>query len=95
MPFEIAKIAPRDLVRPVRRPGFQEQFSCRSPTGLPVYDWPPILLAFIEFHEDGGMRVDVSEVLVLVGGHVDSELLLRTEYLAAENEVLRSQLSTP
>ncbi len=32
------------------------------------------------------------EVLALVGGHVDEELLLRNEYLAAENEILRSKL---
>ena len=32
------------------------------------------------------------EVLALVGGHVDDELLLRNEYLAAENEILRSKL---
>jgi transposase len=32
------------------------------------------------------------EALALVGGHVDKELLLRNEYLAAENEILRSKL---
>ena len=32
------------------------------------------------------------EALALVGGHVDEELLLRNEYLAAENEILRSKL---
>ncbi|MCZ6690338.1 MAG: integrase core domain-containing protein [Planctomycetota bacterium] len=37
--------------------------------------------------------MDVNEVLALVGGHVDSELLLRNEYLAAENEILRSRFS--
>lgn len=35
--------------------------------------------------------MDINEVLALVGGHVDSELLLRNEYLAAENEILRSR----
>ncbi len=30
--------------------------------------------------------------MALVGGHVDEELLLRNEYLAAENEILRSKL---
>ncbi len=37
--------------------------------------------------------MDVNEVLALVGGHVDSELLLRNEYLAAENEILRTRFS--
>ena len=32
------------------------------------------------------------EVLALVSGRVDEELLLRNEYLAAENEILRSKL---
>ncbi|MCZ6692140.1 MAG: integrase core domain-containing protein [Planctomycetota bacterium] len=35
--------------------------------------------------------MDINEVLALVGGHVDSELLLRNEYLAAENEILGSR----
>ena len=33
-----------------------------------------------------------TEVLAMVGGHVDEELLLRNEYLAAENEILKSKL---
>ena len=33
----------------------------------------------------------VVEALALVVGHVDEELLKRNEYLAAENEVLRSK----
>ena len=32
------------------------------------------------------------EVLSLVGGHVDEELLKRNEYLAAENEILRNNI---
>ena len=28
------------------------------------------------------------EALAMIGGHVDEELLLRNEYLAAENEIL-------
>jgi len=28
----------------------------------------------------------------MVGGHVDEELLLRNEYLAAENEVMKSKI---
>ncbi|MDP6506660.1 MAG: hypothetical protein QF886_23745 [Planctomycetota bacterium] len=33
-----------------------------------------------------------TEVLAMVGGHVDEELLLRNEYLAAENEILKSRI---
>lgn len=33
------------------------------------------------------------EALALVGGYVDEELLVRNEYLAAENEILRSRLN--
>ncbi len=35
------------------------------------------------------------EALALVGGHVDEELLVRNEYLAAENEILKSKLEKP
>jgi len=37
--------------------------------------------------------VEAVEALALVAGHVDEELLLRNEYLAAENEILLSKLS--
>ena len=37
--------------------------------------------------------MEAVEALALVAGHVDEELLLRNEYLAAENEILRSKLS--
>ena len=33
-----------------------------------------------------------SEVMAIVGGHVNEELLKRNEYLAAENEILRSKI---
>lgn len=33
-----------------------------------------------------------TEVLAIVSGHVEQELLLRNEYLAAENEILRSKV---
>ena len=32
------------------------------------------------------------EALTLIAGHVSEEILLRNEYLAAENEILRSKL---
>ncbi len=34
--------------------------------------------------------MESAEVLALVGGHVEQEILLRNEYLAAENEILKS-----
>ena len=33
------------------------------------------------------------EVLAIIGGHVDEELLLRNEYHAIENEILRKKIS--
>ncbi len=37
--------------------------------------------------------MEAVEALALVAGHVEEELLLRNEYLATENETLRSRLS--
>ncbi len=34
-----------------------------------------------------------NEALALVAGHVDEALLKRNEYLAAENEILRSKIN--
>jgi len=36
-----------------------------------------------------------AEVLAIVGGHVEEELLLRNEYLAAENEILKAKIGGP
>ncbi len=36
--------------------------------------------------------MESAEVLALVGGHVEQEILLRNEYLAAENEILKCKL---
>ena len=38
---------------------------------------------------------EVVEALALASGRVDEELLLRNEYLAAENEILKSKLNKP
>ncbi len=35
------------------------------------------------------------EALALVGGYVDEELLIRNEYLVAENEILKSKIEKP
>ena len=39
--------------------------------------------------------MEAAEVLAMVGDHVDEELLLRNEYLAAENEILKSKIEGP
>lgn len=39
--------------------------------------------------------MEAIEALALVGGHVDEELLVRNEYLAAENRILKSKLKKP
>ena len=38
------------------------------------------------------VRTDLVEIMSLVKGNVERELLLRNEYLAAENEILRSRI---
>jgi hypothetical protein len=42
-----------------------------------------------------GGKMETAEALALVSGRVDEELLLRNEYLAAENEILKSKLNKP
>ncbi len=39
--------------------------------------------------------MDTVETLALVSGRVDEELLLRNDYLAVENEILKSKFSKP
>ncbi len=39
--------------------------------------------------------MEMVEAMALVSGRVDQELLLRNEYLAAENEILKSKISKP
>ena len=39
--------------------------------------------------------MEAIEALALVSGKVEQELLLRNEYLAAENEILKSKLTKP
>ena len=36
--------------------------------------------------------MEINEVFAVIGGHVEQEVLLRNEYLGAENEVLRSRI---
>ncbi len=39
--------------------------------------------------------MEAMEALALVGGQVDEELLVRNEYLALENRILKSKLKKP
>ncbi len=39
--------------------------------------------------------MEAIEALALVGGHVDEELLVRNEYLAMENRILKSKIQKP
>ncbi len=39
--------------------------------------------------------MDWVHILAYITGTVDQELLLRNEYLAAENRILKAQLKTP
>ncbi len=39
--------------------------------------------------------MEAIEALSMVGGYVEEELLIRNEYLAAENEILKSKLDKP
>jgi putative transposase len=39
--------------------------------------------------------MEAVEVLALVSGKVEEELLLRNEYLVAENEILKSKINKP
>jgi len=36
--------------------------------------------------------MEKEELLAIIGGHVAGEVLLRNEYLSAENEILRSKI---
>ncbi len=44
---------------------------------------------------DGGISIDWVRVLAYITGKIDQELLLRNEYLAAENRILKAQLNAP
>ena len=63
--IESAQIAGEMFVQLAAGSGLSHRSSSRGAPGLPTYAYHPILFAFIDFHEAGGMRVDVNEVLVL------------------------------
>ena len=39
--------------------------------------------------------MEAVEALAMISGHVEEELLTRNEYLAAENQILKSKLKKP
>ena len=39
--------------------------------------------------------MEMVEAMALISGHVEEEILLRNEYLAAENEILKSKIKKP
>ena len=55
------------------------------------------LKIFIEKALPAGDRfhMDWARLLAYITGTVDQELILRNEYLAAENRILKAQLKTP
>ena len=60
---------------------------CRPP--IPPLRWPSV---FAFNPSRSRVVMESVEALALVGGHVEEEILLRNEYLAAENEILKSKL---
>ena len=48
---------------------------------------------FADRRTNGGRLMEWARILAYITGTVDQELLLRNEYLAAENRILRGQLS--
>ena len=47
------------------------------------------------FAENFRLEMDWARMLAYITGTVDQELLLRNEYLVAENRILKAQLKTP
>ena len=43
----------------------------------------------------GDSIMEAVEALAIVSGHVEEELLIRNEYLATENQILKSKLKKP
>lgn len=39
--------------------------------------------------------MEMVEAMALVSGRIEEEILLRNEYLAAENEILKSKINKP
>src|SRR5450759_1935548 len=50
------------------------------------------VVPIVDRRANGGRRTEWARILAYITGTVDQELLLRNEYLAAENRILRGQL---
>src|SRR5665811_1826307 len=50
------------------------------------------VVPIVDRRANGGRRMEWARILAYITGTVDQELLLRNEYLAAENRILRGQL---
>jgi hypothetical protein len=46
----------------------------------------------MDVNNDRELEMDTVEALALVSGQVSEEILIHNEYLAAENEILKSKL---
>ena len=60
--------------------------------GLSSAPLSPILTGNMDGKGYGGEVMDWKHLLVYITGTVDQELLLRNEYLVAENRILRNQV---
>src|ERR1019366_8440379 len=58
----------------------------------PLHFFGAIKGALADRRANGGRRMEWARILAYITGTVDHELLLRNEYLAAENRILRGQL---
>src|SRR5665811_324631 len=50
------------------------------------------VVPIVDRRANGGRRMEWARILAYITGTVDQELLLRNEYLAAENRILKAQL---
>src|SRR5659263_399988 len=50
------------------------------------------VVPIVDRRANGGRRMEWARIMAYITGTVDQELLLRNEYLAAENRILRGQL---
>src|SRR5450759_2150071 len=74
------KLQERRAVIPCRR-----SLAACSPLGFLGRSVVPI----VDRRANGGRRMEWARILAYITGTVDQELLLRNEYLAAENRILR------
>ena len=46
-------------------------------------------------NQNGEAEMEMVDTMAMVSSRVEEEILLRNEYLAAENEILKSKISKP